>query len=35
MHLGKRGDGGGRGEGGEREIDQWVKWLMKSVLSVQ
>ena len=28
-------DGGGRGEGGEREIDQWVKWLMKSVLSVQ
>ena len=32
MHLGKRRDGGGRGE---REIDQWVKWLMKSVLSVQ
>ena len=34
MHLGKRRDGGG-GKGGEREIDQWVKWLMKSVLSVQ
>ena len=34
MHLGKRRDGEG-GEGGEREIDQWVKWLMKSVLSVQ
>ena len=35
MHLGKRRDGGGGGKGGEREIDQWVKWLMKSVLSVQ
>ena len=35
MHLGKKRDGGGKGEGGEREIDQWVKWLMKSVLSVQ
>ena len=35
MHLGKKEGWGGREEGGEREIDQWVKWLMKSVLSVQ
>ena len=34
MHLEKEG-WGGEGGGEEREIDQWVKWLMKSVLSVQ